>query len=92
MAHASDSCRYPADLFKVPAAFYDFVREHCKGRVPADLYTHAKKEVMYALWLILLDDQFIEAWREGMVVDCGDGVRRRLFPQIFTYGADYPEK
>ena len=23
---------------------------------------------------------------------CGDGIKRHLFPRIFTYSADYPEK
>jgi hypothetical protein len=32
------------------------------------------------------------AYRDGMIVKCSDGVQRRLFPRIFTYSADYPEK
>jgi hypothetical protein len=27
-----------------------------------------------------------------MVLKCADGVLRRIFPRIFTYSADYPEK
>jgi len=27
-----------------------------------------------------------------MIVDCIDGIRRRVFPRFFTYSADYPEK
>lgn len=40
----------------------------------------------------MLDDEFLEAYEHGMVVKCGDGVTRRLYPRIFTYTADYPEK
>lgn len=27
-----------------------------------------------------------------MVVNCKDGVRRRIYHRLFTYSADYPEK
>jgi hypothetical protein len=27
-----------------------------------------------------------------VVVDCGDGIRRRVYFRIMTYSADYPEK
>jgi hypothetical protein len=27
-----------------------------------------------------------------MVVKCADGIERRVYPRIFTYSADYPEK
>lgn len=47
---------------------------------------------MHAIWRLLLDDDFMEAYREGMLVQCGDGILRRLFPRFFTYSADYPEK
>ncbi|KAG8989787.1 hypothetical protein FRB90_002072 [Tulasnella sp. 427] len=39
-----------------------------------------------------MDDEFLHAYQHGIVVKCGDGVTRRLFPRIFTYSADYPEK
>jgi hypothetical protein len=47
---------------------------------------------MHEQWKILLDDDFIEAWKHGIAVVCCDGVRRRFYPRIFTYSADYPEK
>ncbi|KAG8729295.1 hypothetical protein FRC10_004102 [Ceratobasidium sp. 414] len=60
---------------------------------PTDaLITHLRCELMHAVWVALLDDEFIEAWRTGVVIDCADGVRRRVFPRILTYSADYPEK
>jgi hypothetical protein len=27
-----------------------------------------------------------------MVIQCADGIERRIYPRIFTYSADYPEK
>ncbi|KAG9119749.1 hypothetical protein FRC07_005073 [Ceratobasidium sp. 392] len=63
------------------------------GKPPSeDLMTHLRRELMHAVWLSLLDDEFIDAWKNGVVIDCADGVRRRVFPRILTYSADYPEK
>ena len=47
---------------------------------------------MHGIWWELLDDTFVEAYESGIVVLCGDGVVRRMYPRIFTCGADYPEK
>lgn len=78
--------------FKLPGDFSDFVLQH--GGKPASeaLQTHCRREVMQAVWKTLLTDDFLEAWKNGIVVHCGDGCTRRLFPRIFTYSADYPEK
>jgi hypothetical protein len=54
--------------------------------------THCRREVMHAQWKILLDDEFIEAYSHGIVIECCDGIKRRFYPRIFTYSADYPEK
>ena len=51
-----------------------------------------RTELMQQIWLLLLDPKFMQAWLEGIVVLCGDGVRRRLFFRFFIYAADYPEK
>jgi hypothetical protein len=40
----------------------------------------------------MLDKAFIDAYVHGMLVTCGNGVKCQIFPQIFTYAADYPEK
>ena len=47
---------------------------------------------MQGAWNIILDDDFIHACTYGIVVMCIDGIERRLYPRIFTYSADYPEK
>ena len=47
---------------------------------------------MHGIWWTLLDDNLIEAYQTGIVITCGDGVTRRIYPRILTYGADYPEK
>lgn len=57
-----------------------------------DVITHCRRELMHACWNIIIDDQFLDDWKHGIVVEFPDGVKRRLYPRIFTYSADYPEK
>jgi hypothetical protein len=46
----------------------------------------------HAQWSIILDDEFLEAYKHGMAIKCCDGVWPCFYPRIFTYSADYPEK
>ncbi len=57
-----------------------------------DLLTHARRELIHAVWRHLLDADFQHAYEHGMVIKCPDGIERRFYPRIFTYSADYPEK
>jgi hypothetical protein len=67
--------------------------EHMGGKgVNSNLMAHCRREAFHAQWEILLDDEFIEAFKHGIVVKCCDGITRRFYPRIFTYSADYPEK
>lgn len=54
--------------------------------------THLKRDLMHAIWLLLLDPEFMRAYVHGIVINCVDGIVRRIFPRFFTYSADYPEK
>ena len=47
---------------------------------------------MHAVWGLLLDEKFMDAYKNGIVVRCGDGITHRVFPRFFSYSADYPEK
>jgi hypothetical protein len=58
----------------------------------AAFMTHCHREAMHAQWNIILDDEFIEAWRHGIVITCCDGIERRFYPRISTHSGDYPEK
>jgi hypothetical protein len=57
-----------------------------------DVLTHCRRELMHAVWAILLDNDFLYAYEHGIVILCPDGIFRRFYPRIFTYSADYPEK
>ena len=63
------------------------------GIKPSDaLLMHCRRELFHAQWCVLLDDEFLDAYEHGIVITCSDQVKRRIFPRIFTYSADYPEK
>jgi hypothetical protein len=51
-----------------------------------------KRELMHALWKLMLDNEFMRAYSEGVPVEFADGKTRLIVPRIFTYLADYPEK
>ncbi|KZP19657.1 hypothetical protein FIBSPDRAFT_743483, partial [Athelia psychrophila] len=56
------------------------------------LLTHCSREMLHVQWEILLDNEFIQAYRHRIIVRCCDKVTRRIYARIFTYSADYPEK
>ena len=55
-------------------------------------HTHCWRELMHAVWAILLDDDFLYAYEHRIIILCPDDRSRRFFPRIFTYLANYPEK
>jgi hypothetical protein len=66
---------------------------HTGGKDPgAAFMAHVHCELLHAQWRIIMDDEFLEAYTEGIVITCFDGLLRCFFLQIFTYSADYPEK
>ncbi|SJL14233.1 uncharacterized protein ARMOST_17689 [Armillaria ostoyae] len=63
------------------------------GVSPSDaMLMFLKRELMQSIWRLLLDDKFMDAYRNGIVIQCADGIKRRVYPRLFTYSADYPEK
>lgn len=58
----------------------------------AALHAHCQQELFQGCWKHLLDSEFLNAYHHGIVLQCPDGILRRVFPCIFTYSADYPEK
>jgi hypothetical protein len=56
------------------------------------LMAHVVREVLHAQWSILLDEEFVDAWLNGILIEGPDGNTRLFFPRIFVYSADYPEK
>ncbi|KAJ3797838.1 hypothetical protein GGU11DRAFT_816262 [Lentinula aff. detonsa] len=92
----SGACQHIAYIPSLPAPFHDFASRFftkwSTTRQREGLLTHCRRELMHAVWKFLLDDEFLHAYKYGVVIQCHDGVERRFFPRIFTYSADYPEK
>ncbi|KAG6825178.1 hypothetical protein H0H92_004459 [Tricholoma furcatifolium] len=60
---------------------------------PASSLKHMKRELVQAIWEMLLSNKkFREAYEKGIVVCCGDGTWRRFFIRFFAYLADYVER
>lgn len=81
-------------LFKLPDSIKDIfssLPRITKSGIAA-LNAHCRRELFQSCWNILLDAEFLHAYRHGIVLQCPDGIFRRVFPRIFTYSADYPEK
>jgi hypothetical protein len=58
----------------------------------AAMLTHLRRELVQAVWMLLMDDEFMQANIHGFLFKLVDGVFRMLFPRFLTYSADYPEK
>ncbi|KAJ3512102.1 hypothetical protein NLJ89_g3716 [Agrocybe chaxingu] len=56
------------------------------------MLTHLRRELAHAVWMLLLDDDFMHAYIHGFLFKLIDGILRLLFPRFLTYAADYPEK
>ncbi|KIM52021.1 hypothetical protein SCLCIDRAFT_90843, partial [Scleroderma citrinum Foug A] len=57
-----------------------FIPPQQKGH--SDLLAHCKQELFHTVWNILLDDNFIKAYKNGIVVKCFDGIYRCIYPRI----------
>ncbi|TEB23984.1 hypothetical protein FA13DRAFT_1577104, partial [Coprinellus micaceus] len=93
----SGACQHVAYIPSLPDSLQDDLSQwHSKFSAKshrADLMTHCRRELMHGIWRILLsDEEFLHAYKYGIVIKCIDGIERRVFPRIFTYSADYPEK
>ncbi|KAG5649632.1 hypothetical protein H0H81_002769 [Sphagnurus paluster] len=89
----SGAIHHLAYIPSLPDSFQDIVSKvHAQWKTQKKaITTHCRRELMHAVWSLLLDDDFIHATIYGMVVMCADGIERRIYPRFFTYSADYPE-
>lgn len=58
----------------------------------SDILTHFLCKLFHAVWKILLDKEYVETHKNGIVVQCHDSIYCYMFPYIFSYSADYREK
>ncbi|KIJ06917.1 hypothetical protein PAXINDRAFT_19881 [Paxillus involutus ATCC 200175] len=88
----SFAAHHLAYIRKLSDTIQDFYLKTFGCSATAATLTHCKREVMQAVWRFLLDTDFLHAYEHGLVIKFPDGIFRRVFPHIFTYAADYPEK
>ncbi|KAG2140145.1 hypothetical protein DEU56DRAFT_735250 [Suillus clintonianus] len=88
----ASACHHVAYIPTLPEDLQDQYRAIFGEPCTSQVYTHCKRELMQAIWALLLDEKFMHAYEYGIVIKCGDGITRRVFPRFFTYSADYPEK
>ena len=90
----SGACQHIAYIPSLPDSFQDFAASFCYkwNTQKKDILTHCRRELIHGVWKFLLDDDFVHAYKYGMVIKCADGIERRVYPRFFTYSADYPEK
>ena len=73
-------------------AIQDFYQKEFGKAATPEVLTHLRCELMHAIWRLLLDDEFMDAYENGIVILFPDGIYRHVFPRFFIYSADYPEK
>ena len=90
----SGACQHVAYIPSLPDNIDDIMKSvHANWKTQKqNIITHCRRELMHAIWKFILNDEFVHAYKFGMVTMCADGVERRIYPRIFTYSADYPEK
>ncbi|EGO04994.1 hypothetical protein SERLA73DRAFT_44268, partial [Serpula lacrymans var. lacrymans S7.3] len=85
-------CNHAAYFEGLPDEFKDFATKHVGDKLSDTFFTHCHRELFHAQWNVLLDEEFLKAYKHGIVIMCHNEVLRCFYPRIFTYSADYPEK
>ena len=83
----------PYLFFWLPNTFMTFAAENIGGKGPNPSFlAHCAREMYHTQWSIILNNEFLKAYRHGIVVKCYDQISHCFYPRIFTHSADYKEK
>jgi hypothetical protein len=77
---------------KLGDSLQEFYKEMFGKTATAAILTHLRRELVHAVWMLLLDDEFMHAYIHGLMFQLVDGILRMFYPRFFIYSADYPEK
>ncbi|KXN80909.1 hypothetical protein AN958_06844 [Leucoagaricus sp. SymC.cos] len=91
---SSEAIQHLACILLLPDSFQNFIQSfhpHWRSQ-KTDILAHCQHELIHEVWKILLDDEFMHAYRFGILIKCIDGIVCQVYPCIFLYSADYPEK
>ena len=70
----------------------EFYLEHFGKAATAQMLTHLRRELVHAVWMLLMDDEFMHAYIHGILFQVIDRILRIFYLRFLTYSADYPEK
>ncbi|KAJ7799440.1 hypothetical protein B0H14DRAFT_3491588 [Mycena olivaceomarginata] len=62
-------CHHVAYFPKLPDTFHDYFQKLTGSAPSADFLTHCRRELMHAIWRLLLDDEFLKAYEHGIVIN-----------------------
>ncbi|EIW78901.1 hypothetical protein CONPUDRAFT_59130 [Coniophora puteana RWD-64-598 SS2] len=86
-------CHHLAYIPKLPDRWQNTYTEIYKKPPTKDVHTHMKRELVHAVWALLLrDEDFQCAYKDGILRKCSDDIVLQALIQICTYTGDYPEK
>ncbi|EIW75729.1 hypothetical protein CONPUDRAFT_30363, partial [Coniophora puteana RWD-64-598 SS2] len=89
----SKSCHHLAYIPDLPSGWQNTYTDRFKKPPTKDVHTHMRRELMQAVWRLLLSDKRLRrAYDKGLVSICGDGLTRRAFIRFNTYAGDFLEK
>ncbi|KAH6886502.1 hypothetical protein BKA70DRAFT_1123239 [Coprinopsis sp. MPI-PUGE-AT-0042] len=77
---------------KLSKRFEEFYHSVFGVKPTDDVLRFARREVVHAIYFLILDDEFLHAYVYGHEMEFWDGVVRHLFPCFFSHSMDYPEK
>ncbi|KAF8231554.1 hypothetical protein L208DRAFT_1469280 [Tricholoma matsutake] len=90
---SSGACHHVAYIPSLPDSIDEFFMEFAAtSSQRSTLKTHCQRELLQEVWRLLLDDEFLHAYEHGIVLTCADGIQQQVYPCLFTYSANYPEK
>ncbi|THU75718.1 hypothetical protein K435DRAFT_706569, partial [Dendrothele bispora CBS 962.96] len=86
--HAHHLAYIPSLPDTIRDAYYNEFQVHPTQEVIKFL----KREIMHAVWMLLLDEDLLDAHIHGLLLCCTDEILRRLYPRFFSHSADYLER
>ncbi|KAG2002286.1 hypothetical protein CC2G_004487 [Coprinopsis cinerea AmutBmut pab1-1] len=89
---SSKSAYHTAYIPKISDRIFHWFRETFGVNLSPAHQAFLKKELVHAVWALLMDPEFMYAYVHGFEWEFWDKVIRLVFPRIFTHSSDYPER
>ncbi|RXW11733.1 hypothetical protein EST38_g14122, partial [Candolleomyces aberdarensis] len=90
---SSSSSHHIAYIPKLTDSTFKSAYRDIFGTDPSnDIMTHSHWELVHAVYLLLMNKDFMHAYVYGCEFEFWDGIIRQWFPRWFIHATDYPEK